>query len=146
MTDIDRMEQEFSLGGEADSTYEYFIKEHVLLGGTKEQYKNLYTASVEAAKKYLIFRPLVEDDPDILFVGKYKSQYNEDGTASVGELHGEMQHLTCFVGGMLAMGSRLLNRPEDLAFAEKITDGCVVLSHTFMGLTDSGRIISQLPV
>ena len=45
-------------------------------------YKNLYTASVEAAKKYLFFRPLVEGDPDIRFVGKYKSYYHEDGTAS----------------------------------------------------------------
>ena len=25
------------------------------------------------------------------------------------------------------MGSKLLNRPEDMVFAEKITDGCVVL-------------------
>lgn len=93
MANLDRLEQEFSWGGEADSTYEYFIKEHILLGGAKDQYKNLYTASVEAAKKYLFFRPLVEGDPDIRFVGKYKSYYNEDGTASGGELVGEMQHL-----------------------------------------------------
>jgi len=91
------MEQEFSWGGEADSTYEYFIKKHVLLGGTKDQYKNLYTASVEAAKKYLFFRPLVEGDPDILFVGKYRSHYNEDGTTSGGELQGEMQHLVIYL-------------------------------------------------
>jgi len=93
MANLDRLEQEFSWGGEADSTYEYFIKEHILLGGAKDQYKNLYTASVEAAKKYLFFRPLVEGDPDIRFVGKYKSYYNEDGTSSGGELLGEMQHL-----------------------------------------------------
>jgi mannosyl-oligosaccharide alpha-1,2-mannosidase len=90
---IGRPIQEFSLGGEADSTYEYFIKEHLLLGGAKEQYKNLYIRSVEAAENFLFFRPLVEGNPEIMFSGKYKSNYKDDGTPGDGELHGEMQHL-----------------------------------------------------
>jgi hypothetical protein len=28
---------------------------------------------------------------------------------------------------MLAMGSKILDRPHDLVLAEKLTDGCVVL-------------------
>jgi hypothetical protein len=85
--------QEFSLGGEADSAYEYFIKEHILLGGAKEQYKNLYVKSVETAENHLFFTPFVEGDPDILFSGKFKSQYEDDGSQGPGELYGEMQHL-----------------------------------------------------
>jgi mannosyl-oligosaccharide alpha-1,2-mannosidase len=64
-----------------------------LLGAAKEQYKNLYLASVDAAEKYLFFRPLAEGDPDIMFSGKYVTNYNDDGTASEGDLLGEMQHL-----------------------------------------------------
>lgn len=93
MSNLVRDVQEFTWGGEADSTYEYFIKEHVLLGGVREQYKNLYVASVEAAEKYLFFQPLAEGNPDIMFSGKYRSNYKEDGTAADGELLGEMQHL-----------------------------------------------------
>jgi len=85
--------QDFSFGGEADSTYEYFLKEYILLGGRREQYKNLYVNSVEAAEKYLFFRPLVEGDPEIMFSGKYRSHYDDNGTATVGALVGEMQHL-----------------------------------------------------
>lgn len=87
------MGQEFSFGGEADSTYEYFIKEHVLLGGSRDQYKDLYVRSVEAAKDFLFFRPLVEGDPEILFSGKYRTQSSENGSATGGQLAGEMQHL-----------------------------------------------------
>jgi len=90
---IGRPQQEFSFGGEADSTYEYFIKEHILLGGAKDQYKNLYINSIEAAEKYLFFRPLVEGDPEIMFSGKFRSNYEDDGSGSSGQLTGEMQHL-----------------------------------------------------
>jgi len=85
--------QEFSFGGEADSTYEYFLKEYILLGGRREQYKDLYINSVEAAEEYLFFRPLVEGDPEIMFSGKYRSHYDDNGRSTGGELMGEMQHL-----------------------------------------------------
>ena len=88
-----RTTQEFSFGGEADSTYEYFLKEHLLLGGVIDQYKTLYSRSIEAAHNFLFFRPLVEGDPEIMFSGKYRSYYDEDGRAAHGELVGEMQHL-----------------------------------------------------
>lgn len=34
-------------------------------------------------------------------------------------------HLTCFVGGMFAMGAKLFDRKEDMDIAAKLTDGCV---------------------
>jgi Glycosyl hydrolase family 47 len=93
---VDRYIQEFSLGGEADSAYEYFLKEYLLLGGVKDQYKTLYLKSLEAAKKYLFFMPLVEGDPDILFSGKYFVE-STSPTRPTGNqrayLRGDMQHL-----------------------------------------------------
>ena len=94
---LGRTVQEFSFGGEADSAYEYFIKEFILLGGAKEQYKNLYVKSVEAAENHLFFRPLVEGDPDIMFSGKFRSRYEDDGSQGPGELSGEMQHLVKYL-------------------------------------------------
>jgi len=85
--------QEFSFGGEADSTYEYFLKEHLLLGGVIDQYRSLYARSVDAASNFLFFRPLVEGDPEIMFSGKYRSYSQDDGSAAYGEIVGEMQHL-----------------------------------------------------
>jgi hypothetical protein len=55
----------------------------------------LYVSSVEAAEKFLFFQPLAEGNPDIMLSGKYRSNYNEDGTPAGGELMGEMQHLVC---------------------------------------------------
>ena len=90
---LGRSGQEFSFGGEADSLYEYFIKEHILLGGAKDQYKNIYVKSIQAAENYLFFIPLVEGDPDIMFSGKYRTRYNNEETIVSGELVGEMEHL-----------------------------------------------------
>lgn len=36
-----------------------------------------------------------------------------------------MSHLTCFVGGMYALGSKVFNRPGDLDHARRLTNGCV---------------------
>jgi mannosyl-oligosaccharide alpha-1,2-mannosidase len=38
-----------------------------------------------------------------------------------------MEHLSCFAGGMLAMGSRLLNRPQDLVRGTKLSQTCYFL-------------------
>jgi mannosyl-oligosaccharide alpha-1,2-mannosidase len=35
------------------------------------------------------------------------------------------QHLTCFVGGMLALGGRLFSMEDHVSLGQKITDGCV---------------------
>jgi mannosyl-oligosaccharide alpha-1,2-mannosidase len=90
---LDSNSQEFSFGGEADSTYEYLLKEFILLGGTREQYRKMYVNSVDAAHEYLFFRPLVEGDPEIMFSGKYRTRYADDGSVYDGELVPEMQHL-----------------------------------------------------
>jgi Glycosyl hydrolase family 47 len=94
---LGRTVQEFSLGGQADSVYEYFLKEHLLLGGARDQYRNLYIKSVDAAAEYLFFTPLAEGNPDVLLAGKYLSHYTEGGGPGDGHLTGEMQHLVISV-------------------------------------------------
>lgn len=121
-TDFGR--EEYTLGGESDSTYEYLPKQYLLLGGQVEKYRTMYERSMDVVKEYLIFRPMLPNDDDILFSGKLSVPPNvKDRRPS--DLLGENAHLTCFAGGMLGMGAKLFDRPEDLEIAKKLTEGCV---------------------
>jgi mannosyl-oligosaccharide alpha-1,2-mannosidase len=37
----------------------------------------------------------------------------------------ELEHLTCFAGGMSAIAGKVFNRPEDVAEGGRLADGCV---------------------
>lgn len=116
--------QEFTLGGEADSTFEYLPKQHLLLGGTTSQYRKMYESAMDAATKYLLFRPMVPDNRDILVAGTASTSGDPD---IPGNLHftPDQGHLTCFTGGMYAIGAKIFNRAADLEIAKKLTEGCV---------------------
>lgn len=106
---------QYTLGGMADSTYEYLPKEHLVLGGATDQYQRMYERSVEPIKKNLLFRPMIKDKVDILF----------SGTRNGNNLDYEAQHLTCFIGGMFGIGAKIFDRPEDLKTAEQLVNGCI---------------------
>lgn len=110
----------FTMGGMTDSLYEYFPKQYLLLGGHADQYRRLYEAAMEPAKKHLFFRPLNPNDQEILVAGD--ARLSSAGTV---KLEPDTQHLSCFAGGMLALGSKLFNRTEDMEVARKLVDGCV---------------------
>jgi mannosyl-oligosaccharide alpha-1,2-mannosidase len=114
-------DKRFTLGGMADSTYEYLPKEHLLLGGRTKQYQRMYEATVEPIKKHLIYRPMTKEGEDILFTGNAQAR---DGT-SHSSLEPEAQHLTCYVGGMVGIAAKVFKRPEDLSTARKLVDGCI---------------------
>ncbi|KAF2685562.1 glycoside hydrolase family 47 protein [Lentithecium fluviatile CBS 122367] len=116
--------EEYTLGGMSDSTYEYLPKEYILLGGLVPKYKTMYEKSVEVVKKHLIFRPMLPNGEDILMSGKLFVPSAENST-KVGDLQPENAHLTCFAGGMFAMGAKLFDRPDDLEIAKKLTEGCI---------------------
>lgn len=109
----------YSLGGGQDSTYEYFTKQHLLLGGLEPKYQTLYQKTMAAAKKHLLFRPMISEDRKILFSGKLNVRPDSSSFDS------EVTHLTCFLGGMVAMGSKVFDAGSDLEVARRLTDGCV---------------------
>jgi len=95
----------FSLGGEADSTYEYLLKMYLLLGnGTSwaAQYKRMYQSAVETAMQMVLFRPMTPDNLVIILSGKRII----DNNAST--LLTEIEHLSCFLGGMVGRAARYL--------------------------------------
>lgn len=108
----------FTLGALADSLYEYLPKMHALLGGVDESYEKMYRGAMDAAVQNLLFRPMVPDLDDILFSGEFRAGRSNGG------LEADSQHLTCFVGGMFAVGGRLFQIDEHVSIGERLARGC----------------------
>jgi mannosyl-oligosaccharide alpha-1,2-mannosidase len=119
----------YSIGGQADSVYEYLPKEYMLLGGLNDQYRTMYEDAMDAVRKRLIFRPMTKDAREILSVGTYSIANNHfiigTRTAPKTTMVYEGTHLTCFAGGMFAIGAKIFDIPGDLEMAKKLTDGCI---------------------
>ncbi|KAM0428542.1 hypothetical protein ACHAPT_006902 [Fusarium lateritium] len=107
----------FTLGALADSMYEYLIKMHALLGGLDRNYERMYRTSMNVVANKLLYRPRVPNQDDILFLGEIHVDGNVNFVA-------ETQHLTCFAGGMFALGGKLLGNKEHVAIGEKLSRGC----------------------
>ncbi|KAI0409321.1 glycoside hydrolase family 47 protein [Xylaria palmicola] len=114
--------EQFSMGGSQDSTYEYFPKQWLLLGGLEPKYKELHLGVSEAVKKWLLYRPMVPDDRDILFSAKIVTNGEPETDANK---QYEITHLTCFIGGMFGMGGKIFDVPADVEIGKKLTEGCV---------------------
>ena len=110
----------FTLGAMADSTYEYLPKMYALLGGADPMYKRMYDGAIDTAIAHTLWRPMTPDNAEILFSGTVTAR-----TLDSIKLESESQHLTCFAGGMFALGGRLFERPGDIELAKWLTDGCV---------------------
>lgn len=132
----------FSLGALADSTYEYFPKMHALLGGLEPVYQKLYTHSSAKIDEHMLFRPQLQDEElskDLLFCGDVHSSRPNEVT-----LDPEMQHLTCFIGGMFGLGGSLFSAPGHIELGEKLTKGCIY-AYAAMPTGVSPEIFKTLP-
>jgi mannosyl-oligosaccharide alpha-1,2-mannosidase len=129
----------FSMGSSSDSTYEYLPKQYLLLGGRVEQYKSMYKKALEAAKVHIFFPPMVNDGRDILLSGSVRVDVDYERTMSP-----RVEHLSCFTGGMVALGAKIFDNPEDMYLAERLTAGCLWM----YGATATGimpEIVSAVP-
>ena len=117
-------ESSFTLGALADSLYEYLPKMYALLGGLDRSYQNMFLTAADTIQDNLLYRPMTENNEDILFSGTV----NVDWTAS---LNPEGQHLGCFTGGMFALAGRLFNRQDHVDIGGKLARGCVWAYNAF---------------
>ncbi|KAH8840476.1 hypothetical protein MCOR27_007563 [Pyricularia oryzae] len=115
---------QYSMGGSQDSAYEYFPKQYILLGGLVDQYKKLHENAVAAIKKHLLYRPMIkQEDRTLLFSAAVSARgYGKDMSLTY---QYEVTHLTCFLGGMFAMGGKIFQSEEDVAIGAQLADGCV---------------------
>lgn len=109
----------FTLSSMADSTYEYLGKMHALLGGQDPVYKKMYEKAMSTAIKHVLYRPMTQDDSDLLGPGFVRV---EGSTVFV---DGELQHLGCYTGGMFALGGKIFGNKEHVDIGRKLTDTCV---------------------
>ncbi len=115
----------FSMGGGQDSSYEYFTKMHLLLGGLAPEYEALYRGTTDAIKNHMLFRPMIPDEKrNILFSAKVGTYGHPEADNDLSYTY-EITHLTCFIGGMMGMGAKVFNLNGDMGIAERLTDGCV---------------------
>ncbi|KAI8056623.1 glycoside hydrolase [Syncephalis plumigaleata] len=109
--------EELALGARGDSYYEYLLKQWLQTSKTESQYRTAYDQSVQGIRMHLWRRTGGMNDRAII------------GDKNEGTFRPRMEHLTCFAGGMLALGATN-GRPvsaspqADLRMAEDITETC----------------------
>lgn len=116
----------FTLGAGADSLYEYLPKMYALLGGLDRQYAVMTTKALDAARDELLFRPATSDPKKRLLLAG-NSAWAEGKTYRAIE----MQHLTCFAGGMYGLAGKLLEREDYVEAGLRLTAGCVWAYESF---------------
>ncbi|GBC04737.1 hypothetical protein RclHR1_05830015 [Rhizophagus clarus] len=119
--------KEVSFGANGDSFYEYLLKEFVLVGDSVDKYRTMYIESIESMYKYLIKASPINERSELLFLGELTFR---------GDFIGKMGHLSCFIPGLLALGSKVLDRPKDLEIAIRLAETCYFvnrMTHTGIG-------------
>lgn len=95
---------------------------------------------MQAVRKHMLYRPMLPGNPDILFSGSlniYSSSQDQEHT-----LVTDVEHLTCFIGGMVGMGAKVFGIDGDLEIAKKLTDGCVwAYESTATGIMPEGSSV-----
>ncbi|KAF2824456.1 seven-hairpin glycosidase [Ophiobolus disseminans] len=113
----------FSIGALADSTYEYLPKMHALLGGLDPVYEKLHKDAAAMIDRHMLFRPMIPDEAlgeDLLYCGDVSSYDGE-----LVQLVPDMQHLTCFIGGMFGLAGRFFEDDHQVDLGAKLTKGCI---------------------
>ncbi|KAM8809431.1 mannosyl-oligosaccharide 1,2-alpha-mannosidase IA [Eudromia elegans] len=80
-----------SIGGLGDSFYEYLLKAWLMSGKTDEEGRKMYYDAVQAIETHLIRK----SSGGLTYIAEWKG----------GLLEHKMGHLTCFAGGMFALGA-----------------------------------------
>ncbi|KAI9594262.1 glycoside hydrolase [Syncephalis fuscata] len=110
--------QGYTMGAVADSYYEYLLKQWMQSSKTNNSMRQRYDAAMQGMRKHLV---KVSPNNRNVFVGDIR----DDGSFS-----SRMEHLTCFIGGTLALGAmndrgNPARAKSDLELAASITDTCV---------------------
>ncbi|SCU92421.1 LAFA_0F10330g1_1 [Lachancea sp. 'fantastica'] len=114
------------LGSRGDSFYEYLLKQYLQSG--EQLYYELYRESIEGVKRHLVSR---SKPNGLVYIGEKEHGLN-------GGLSSKMDHLVCFMGGLIAMGATEgwpiaearkqsfwnAEREEDWALAQDLTYTC----------------------
>jgi mannosyl-oligosaccharide alpha-1,2-mannosidase len=70
----------------------------------------------------MLYRPMIPGNHDVLFSGSVSTAGNPEIDL---RFNADVQHLACFIGGMIGMGSKIFGLEGDLELAKRLADGCV---------------------
>jgi mannosyl-oligosaccharide alpha-1,2-mannosidase len=141
-----RASSKYSLGALSDSSYEYLVKGHMMMGAVNSTYGRMWEMASEQIRQLMLFRAFIPDAPaqgkKILFSGVI----NKEAFQETVELEPRMQHLACFAGGMFAMASRIFGNGGDFEIGRQLTEGCVwAYDHSPTGLMPETFSLSACP-
>ncbi|KAG8892183.1 hypothetical protein FRC01_014301 [Tulasnella sp. 417] len=109
---------QFSIGSGGDSAYEYLLKQYLLSGKTEPQMLEMYLSSMRGAITNLLY---VSKQRNLLYVTDIAySKPNQASKILVPVPSNDLEHLSCFLPGLLALGAHTLkDLPEDVFPAEE---------------------------
>jgi len=106
------------LGARGDSYYEYLLKQWLLTNRTEKRYLQAYQEAVQGVRKHLV-KHTVGKGVTFVAEGDIKQGATELQTVP------KMDHLVCFLPGVLALGSWAgAGDTADLELAEELIEGC----------------------
>ncbi|KAL7936922.1 glycoside hydrolase family 47 protein [Trichoderma chlorosporum] len=135
------IESRYTIGGSADSMYEYLVKMPALLGGLDPQYPEMAITALDTVRDNLLYRPMTPKDENILMAG---NALVDNGKV---ERIYEMQHLTCFAGGMYALAGKLFTRDDYVDLGSRLSSGCVWAYNSFVSgiMPESADLVPGCP-
>jgi mannosyl-oligosaccharide alpha-1,2-mannosidase len=80
----------------------------------------MYLYAMQTIKSNILFKPMTTAGERLLLSGNVRAY----GPSAI-HLEPRGQHLACFAGGMIALGARLFNQPEDISVARDLVNGCI---------------------
>ncbi|GMF33180.1 unnamed protein product [Phytophthora fragariaefolia] len=116
-----------SVGAQGDSYYEYLLKQWLLSGKENDQMRDMYVTAVDGIQSKLVG---LSFPSSYVFIGKL---------LVTGELDPAMEHLTCFVPGMLALGYFHGMPLSHLELAQELTETCVQITQFVTEAIPSGN-------
>lgn len=84
-----------TLGARSDSYYEYLLKQWLLTGKSEDWLRNRYIQAMQSVRSRLLKRTAAAGRPGLWYLAEQ---------AKGGGLSGKMDHLVCFLPGLLALG------------------------------------------
>lgn len=79
----------------------------------------------------MLYRPMTKDGSDLLFSGSVTVATGPERPGGRVQLSADVEHLTCFIGGMVGLGAKVFGIEGDLEIAKKLAEGCVWAYESF---------------
>src|ERR1700692_2878546 len=99
----------------------------------------MYLKTIDAVRKWMLYRPMVPDNRDVLFSGSITTMGDPELDL---KLSADVEHLTCFIGGMVGMSAKIFGIEGDLEIAKRLADGCVwAYESTLTGIMPEGATV-----